>query len=73
MNNMVLLREYDTPQEAYIVKGMLEANGIESFISVSPISSVFPAPDAGTGTTAVYVPVQSMKEAQELLTEHGDM
>lgn len=69
---MTLLQEYDTPQEAYIVKGMLEANGIKAYISESVASSLFPAPDSGTGTTAVYVDEDSLDKALELLKEHGD-
>lgn len=69
---MTLLQEYDTPQEAYIVKGMLESNGIEAYASVSGMSSVFPAPDSGTGTTAVYVADDSVEKAGELLRRRGD-
>lgn len=70
---MTLLQEYDTPQEAYIVKGMLESNGIEAYVSVSGMSSVFPAPDSGTGTTAVYVSDGSIEKAREILRRHGDV
>lgn len=70
---MTLLQEYDTPQEAYIVKGMLEANGIEAFVSESGMSSVFPAPDSGTGTTAVYVADGSLDKARNLLQQRGDL
>ena len=69
---MVLLQEYDTPQEAYIVKGMLEANGIEAYVSEDVASSVFPAPDAGTGSTSLYVEEKDLDEAVRLLKAHGD-
>lgn len=70
---MVLLQEYDTPQEAYIVKGMLESHGIEAYISQSVLSSVFPAPDSGTGAVGVYVSEQSLEKAKNLLRQCGDL
>ncbi len=70
---MTLLQEYDTPQEAYIVKGMLEANGIETYVSESGMSSVFPAPDSGTGTTSLYVAANMADKARKLLGERGDL
>lgn len=69
---MVLLEEYDTPQEAYIVQGMLEANGIDASVSDNSFSSVFPAPDAGTGSVQLFVAEKDVEKARELLRLHHD-
>lgn len=69
---MTLLQEFDTPQQAYIVSGMLEANGIENSVSQSVMSSVFPAPDSGTGVSAIYVEKKDLERARQLLRAHHD-
>lgn len=69
---MKTLGQYDTPQEAYIVQGMLRSNGIEAEVQESVASSVFPAPDAGTGVTVLFVREKDYDKAAELLASHGD-
>lgn len=68
---MKLLSQYDTLQEAHIVKGMLDANGIDSFVSENALSSVFPAPDAGTGITSLYVGDADYERAYRLVCDKG--
>lgn len=67
MKNPVVLNSYSTPQEAYIIQGMLEANGIESYIE---------------DKNNLYVPIfngvdlivdsDDLQKAEELLSEHHE-
>ena len=66
------LRTYDTAQQAYIVCGMLEANGVHCTVSTDAMETVFPAPGSGTGAATVYVDASQRAEAESLLAEHGD-
>lgn len=72
LSDPILLREYDTPQEACIVRGMLDANGVESEVTVNAIGTVFQAPDAGTPAAAIYVGASDYDRAVKLISEHGD-
>lgn len=64
---MRLLREYSAEAPAYIDKGMLNANGVNSVIVENAVSSVFPAPDAGIGTVKLYVAASDYEKAKALL------
>lgn len=70
--NPRILRTYGTPQAAYIAQGMLEANGIKAYVSENASESVFPAPDGGISSTALYVDSPDYDRAMDLLREHGD-
>lgn len=52
---MKLLETYNTETVAYIDKGYLADNGIETIVERRGISDMFPAPDAGTSSTGLYV------------------
>ena len=64
---MVLLENYPNMQEASIVQGMLEANGIPSQMSDGNnlYVPVF-------GGVSLYVREEDLKKAKELIREHGD-
>lgn len=64
---MTLIREYDSEESAYIDKGYLESNGIKCVVSTDAISTVFPAPGAGTGTTSLYCESDKADDARKLL------
>lgn len=52
---------------------MLSANGIEASVSADAISSIFPAPDAGTGRICLYVANENdLEPALKLLHERGE-
>jgi len=61
------IRQYDSEAAAYIDKGYLESNGIKCMVSSDALSSVFPAPGAGTGVTSLYCEADKTKEAETLL------
>lgn len=67
MDNTVILASYNTPEEAYILAGMLRSNGIPAMVS---------------NENSLYVPVfngvnvsvfeQDLARARKLMSEHGD-
>lgn len=69
---MTLLRRYDTPEEAYIVQGMLKNYDIDSEVNANVATTVFPAPDAGIGSVDLYVADSDASRAEEILSQHGD-
>lgn len=70
---MTLLAQYSTLDEAIIVKGMLATHGIKAEIITNAMSSVFPAPGAGTTSVSLYVDAADEKAALDLLREHSDL
>lgn len=67
MNDTVILASYNSTEEAYIVKGMLECNGIPAMVA---------------NENNLYVPVfnginvlvfeKDLARARQLMEEHGD-
>lgn len=72
MNKITLLRRYDTPEEAIIVKGMLRNNGINAYVNTNTASTIFPAPDAGISSSELYVDYNDVDKANQLLKQHDD-
>lgn len=70
---MTQIAVFPNIEEAYIAKGMLESNGIESRVEQSGISTIFPAPGAYNGGISLYVNDDMAEEAAKLLKEHGDL
>lgn len=64
---MKLLKIYNTETEAYIDKGFLADNGIESVVESNAMSSVFPAPDSGTSSIGIFVEDTDYDRAKSLL------
>lgn len=64
---MVVLENYPNPQEAAIIQGMLEANGIPCMVSDGNnlYVPVF-------GGVSLLVRQQDLQRAKELLREHHD-
>ncbi len=69
---MKLIRTYDTPDGAYIAKGMLDSNGIHAEVISNAASSLFPAPYAGIGRSALYVPDDEAERAEQILIAHEE-
>lgn len=69
---MTLLAQYPTIEEASIVQGMLKSYGIPAEIGDNAISSIFPAPDSGSGQISLYVDSENVSKASALLKAHGD-
>lgn len=67
-----LLKTYGSPESAYIEAGMLRSHGIRCEVNESAGSELFPAPDGGVGTTALYVDASQADEALKLLQSHGE-
>lgn len=69
---MTPLRYYNSAEEAYIVRGLLENNGIEAVVQNGGGNSVFPSlEDDGQGYT-LYVDGQQAGRAEEVLRQHKD-
>lgn len=64
---MKLLKIYDTETIAYIDKGFLENNDIPAYVEHNAMSSVFPAPDAGTSSIGLFVDDDKLEAARALL------
>lgn len=59
---------YSTPEEAYIVKGMLESNGIPALVR-NENNLYVPVFDG----VSVVVFEKDLEKARKLLDEHGDL
>ncbi len=68
----ILLNTYGSPENAYIVAGMLRSNGIDCRVSESAGSELFPAPDGGVSGTALYVTSAQADEAARLIKDSSD-
>lgn len=64
---MKLLRQYDNPEEAYIVQGLLKNYDIASEVNSSAENMVF-----GVGVTDIYVNDGDLMRANEVLDAHKD-
>lgn len=67
-----LLATYGSPENAYIVAGMLRSNGIDCQVRESAGSELFPAPDGGVSGTGLYVMSRQMAEATRLMKNSSD-
>ncbi|MDO4320460.1 MAG: DUF2007 domain-containing protein [Bacteroidales bacterium] len=65
-DNWAVVATFNTQGEAYIAKGMLESNGIESVLNNATISSVYPMTDTWT-PLELLVPADKIEEARKLL------
>lgn len=63
---------FSSSEEAYIVKGMLESNGIPVNMLNATISSVYPMTDTWAPIT-LEVPSEFKTDALRLLGQHGDL
>lgn len=68
MENPVILDSFPTLQDASIVSGMLEANGIATFVSDrnNLYVPIF-------GGVDLYVDADNLEKARRLLEEHSDI
>lgn len=64
---MKLLNEYNSVQEAYIDKGLLESNGIPAVVQEDSLSELFPPSGFGFGKISLYVPDNNYDKAKELI------
>lgn len=69
---MKLLATYDTDAIAYIDKGYLESNGIPAYVDQNAMSSIFPAPDAGTSEIGLFVDDENYDKARALLADRPE-
>lgn len=65
--NLVLLNSYSDLAEAYMVKGVLETNGIECVIRNENISSVYPVTMIAWGQIDVMVRQSDINQARAIL------
>lgn len=67
---MKLLEIYNTETIAYIDKGYLADNGIETVVERNAMSDMFPAPDAGTSSIGLYVVDDALYGKARALLDH---
>ena len=65
------IASFSSPEEAYIVKGMLESNGIPVELSNATISSVYPMTDTWA-PVELMVPDTAAEKARSLMADHRD-
>ncbi|MBQ8773298.1 MAG: DUF2007 domain-containing protein [Muribaculaceae bacterium] len=66
-DNLVLLNSYSDLAEAYMVKGVLETNGIECVIHNENISSVYPVTMIAWGQIDIMVRQGDINQARAIL------
>lgn len=68
---MKLLEKYANLPEAYLVKGMLESNGIPVVVQADALAQIFPGPaGGGMGFISLYVPEDDLDVARQLISNH---
>jgi hypothetical protein len=68
MSRRVLCREFNSRGEAEIVRELLLANGVESFVSSDDCGSVDPALSYARGVQ-LYVAEEDATKAEQIITE----
>ncbi|MFZ5647714.1 MAG: DUF2007 domain-containing protein [Bacillota bacterium] len=68
MDNLVLLGNFIDPNEAHIVKGLLESEGIPSFIFGELAAAFVPLP----GSIRLMVRESDLEKARNLLSREND-
>lgn len=63
---------YSSFEEAQIVRGMLEANGIPCVVNNATLASVYPMTSTWT-PLELMVPAQCAAQAEKLLQQDGDI
>ena len=68
----LLVAQFSSEQLAYMAKGMLEENGIESFIDTNIMGTLYGS--FGTWSPIrLFVKQADLERARLLLREHGDL
>lgn len=67
----VNIASFSSPEDAYIMKGMLESNDIPVEVNNATISSVYPMTDTWA-PVELLVPKEFEKEALRLMKINGD-
>jgi len=68
---MKLLEKYANLPEAYLVKVMLESNGIPVVVQADALSQIFPGPaGGGMGFISLYVQEDDLDVARQLISNH---
>lgn len=62
-----VLGEYDSMGEAEIIKGLLEANGIDCFISDRGANGLWPIGTSGIISVRLHVMEKDLKKAQAVM------
>lgn len=68
----ITIASFSSPEEAYIVKGMLETNDIPVVVENATISSVYPLTDTWA-PVELKVPEAMARRAERLLKLGGDL
>lgn len=72
MAEWIKIASFTTPQDAYIVKGMLESNDIPTVLNNATISSVYPMTDTWA-PVELLVPKHDEIRTRQLMKLDGDM
>lgn len=72
MAEWIKIASFTTPQDAYIVKGMLESNDIPTVLNNTTISSVYPMTDTWA-PVELLVPKHDEIRARQLMKLDGDI
>jgi hypothetical protein len=71
MNERVVLREFSSRTDAEIVRELLEANGIEGFVTSDDCGSVDPALQFARGAL-LLVDAKDLLAAEQIISESRD-
>ncbi|MCB9017630.1 MAG: DUF2007 domain-containing protein [Paludibacteraceae bacterium] len=69
----VVVARFSSQSEAYIAKGLLEANGIDCFLQDEYINQTFAIFNPAFGGIKLCVMGKDMEAAYNLLKENGDI
>lgn len=67
-NRLVLLGEFETDSEAYIVKGVLESNGVPCVIHNELMANLYPVAPMSLGLRRLMVRACDLEQANAILS-----
>lgn len=68
----VVLGSFYNDVEAYILKGVLETNGVPCVINNELMSSVYPLPVSDVGSIKVLIPADKLELAEGIMRSNHD-
>ncbi|MGL4781490.1 MAG: putative signal transducing protein [Bacteroidales bacterium] len=68
MNRLIEITAFNQVNEAYILRSLLESKGISTYIQDENIAAIY---GAGVGGIKVMISSADIKEAKEIMDEHG--
>jgi hypothetical protein len=67
-DKIVVLKTYGTLSEAYIIKGLLDSQGIDNFLGDEYVSQLYPIFNPDLGGVRLFVYEKDLERIQEIIS-----